>query len=211
MLGACSINKVVLMGNLTNDLELRQTANGFSTCRFTLAVTRGYQNQNGERETDFITCIAWRSTAEFICRNFSKGSKVIVTGELRAHSYEDRNHPDVRHYVTEVEVDEVTYGETRAAAQARGQNVGGQGGYNGGYQGGSQGGYQGGSQGSYQGGYQNQGGYQGGNNYQGGGYQNQGGYNSQPAHDSQQGQSNMSVGDLSDFTEVISDNTVLPF
>ena len=76
MLSACSINNVILMGRLTADPELRQTPSGVSTCQITVAVTRNYSNQDGDRPADFITVVAWRQTAEFICRNFSKG-KII--------------------------------------------------------------------------------------------------------------------------------------
>lgn len=109
MLGACSINKVILMGRLTSDPELRQTPNGVSTCQFTVAVTRGYASQNGERQSDFINVVAWRQTAEFICRYFSKGSMIAVEGQLRTRTYDDKRYPDVRHYVTEVYADKVSF------------------------------------------------------------------------------------------------------
>lgn len=172
MLGACAINAVMLMGRLTADPELRQTPSGVSTCQITVAVDRSYKTQSGEKQTDFITVIAWRQTAEFICRYFTKGRLILVEGELRTRTYDDKRYPDVRHYVTEVYANSVSFGETK---------------------GGSQGGYQG--QGSYQG----QSGYQG-----------QGGY-SQPAPPQyQQPASSVSVGDLNDFEEVISDSD-LPF
>lgn len=110
MLGACSINKVILMGRLTSDPELRQTPNGVSTCQFTVAVTRGYTSQNGERQSDFINVVAWRQTAEFICRYFSKGRLILVEGELRTRTYDDKRYPDVKHYVTEVLVDHAYFG-----------------------------------------------------------------------------------------------------
>ena len=109
MLGACSINKVILMGRLTSDPELRQTPNGVSTCQFTVAVTRGYTSQNGERQSDFINVVAWRQTAEFVCRYFNKGRLILVEGELRTRTYDDKRYPDVRHYVTEVYADKVSF------------------------------------------------------------------------------------------------------
>ncbi len=176
MLGACSVNNVILMGRLTSDPELRQTPSGVSTCQFTVAVTRGYANQHGERQTDFITVVAWRQTAEFVCRYFNKGKLILVEGELRTRTYDDKRYPDVRHYVTEVYADNVSFGETKGSA-------------GGGYQ-----------QGGYGGQPQN-------NNYG-----SQGGYSqpaqSQPAY--QQPAPAVSVGDLSDFEEVISDSD-LPF
>ena len=110
MLGACSINKVILMGRLTSDPELRQTPNGVSTCQFTVAVTRGYTSQNGERQSDFINVVAWRQTAEFVCRYFNKGRLILVEGELRTRTYDDKRYPDVKHYVTEVLAEHAYFG-----------------------------------------------------------------------------------------------------
>ena len=72
------LNKVILMGRLTADPELRQTPNGVSTCRFTVAVDRNFVQQGQERLADFISVVAWRQTAEFICRYFSKGRMICV-------------------------------------------------------------------------------------------------------------------------------------
>lgn len=116
MLGACSINKVILMGRLTSDPELRQTTNGVATCQVTVAVTRSYQGQNGERQSDFINVVAWRQTAEFICRYFTKGRLILVEGELRTRNYDDKRYPDVKHYVTEVYADNVSFGESKNAS-----------------------------------------------------------------------------------------------
>lgn len=114
------LNKVILMGRLTADPELRQTPSGVSTCQITVAVDRNYTSQGGERQTDFITVVAWRQTAEFISRYFAKGRMIIVEGNLRTRTYDDKRYPDVRHYVTEVYADNVQFGETKAAAQASG-------------------------------------------------------------------------------------------
>ena len=97
MLGACAINTVMLMGRLTSDPELRQTTSGVSTCQFTVAIDRNFKGQNGERQTDFINVVAWRQTAEFICRYFTKGRLILVEGELRTRTYDDKRYPDVRH------------------------------------------------------------------------------------------------------------------
>lgn len=115
MISSTAINCVTLMGRLTADPELRQTAGGISTVQFTLAVNRAFKNQNGEQESDFIRCVAWRQTAEFISRYFTKGRLIIVEGSLRTGSYDDRNHPDVKHYTTDVYVDSAAFGETKAA------------------------------------------------------------------------------------------------
>ncbi|MBQ8826324.1 MAG: single-stranded DNA-binding protein [Oscillospiraceae bacterium] len=115
------LNKVIIMGRLTADPELRQTPTGVSTCQITVAVNRNYVAQGQERQTDFITVVAWRSTAEFISRYFSKGKMIIVEGSLRTRTYDDKRYPDVRHYVTEVYADNVSFGETKTASQGQGQ------------------------------------------------------------------------------------------
>lgn len=104
------MNKVILMGRLTADPELRQTQSGIASCRFTVAVNRAFVDKNtGQRQADFITCVAWRQTAEFVSRYFRKGSMICVEGSLRTGSYQDRNHQDVTHYTTEVFVDNVEF------------------------------------------------------------------------------------------------------
>lgn len=98
------------MGRLTADPELRQTQSGIASCRFTVAVNRKYKNETtGEYDADFITCVAWRQTAEFISRYFSKGKMIALEGSLRTGSYQDRNHDDVTHYTTDVHVDNVEF------------------------------------------------------------------------------------------------------
>lgn len=104
------MNRVCLMGRLTSDPELRQTASGISSCSFNIAVDRGFKDQNGERQTDFISCTAWRQAAEFICRYFCKGKMIGIDGALRTRNYDDKRYPDVKHYVTEVLVDHAYFG-----------------------------------------------------------------------------------------------------
>lgn len=120
MLNACSINKVILMGRLTSDPELKQTPNGISTCRFTVAVDGGVNQTTNERRTDFITVNAWRQTAEFVCKYFSKGRLILVEGSLRTGSYTDRNHSDVTHYTCDVTAENVSFGETKSSSQGGG-------------------------------------------------------------------------------------------
>ena len=123
------MNKVILMGRLTADPELRQTQSGIASCRFTIAVNRRFVDKSsGERQADFITCVAWRQQAEFITRYFRKGSMICVEGNLRTGSYQDRNHSDVTHYTTEVFVDNVEFTGSKSESGSNG------GGYqNGGY------------------------------------------------------------------------------
>ena len=104
------MNKVILTGRLTADPELRQTQNGIASCRFTVAVDRKFADKStGTRQADFISCTAWRQTAEFIAKYFVKGQMIAVEGTLRTGSYQDRNHPDVTHFTTEVFVDSAEF------------------------------------------------------------------------------------------------------
>lgn len=104
------MNKVVLVGRLTADPELRQTQSGIASCQFTVAVDRRFADKNtGERQADFIRCQAWRQTAEFVGKYFSKGKMIALEGSLRTGSYTDRNHSDVTHYTTDVYVDNVEF------------------------------------------------------------------------------------------------------
>lgn len=104
------MNKVMLIGRLTADPELRQTQSGIASCQFTVAVNRKFADKNtGERQADFIRCQAWRQTAEFVSKYFSKGKMIALEGSLRTGSYTDRNHSDVTHYMTDVYVDNVEF------------------------------------------------------------------------------------------------------
>ncbi len=103
------MNKVIIMGRLTADPELRQTQSGISTCRFNVAVNRRIKNEQGEYEADFISCQAWRQTAEFINRNFRKGQMTAIEGTLRTGRYQDKNHSDVTHYTTDILVENVEF------------------------------------------------------------------------------------------------------
>ena len=101
------LNKVVLIGRLTRDPELRYTSSGIPVARFTLAVNRNYANQQGEREADFIPIVVWRGQAETSARYLNKGRLVAVAGRIQTGSYET---PDgQRRYTTEVVADEVRF------------------------------------------------------------------------------------------------------
>ncbi len=101
------LNRVILMGRITQDLELKSTQSGISVLSFTVAVDRGYVKQGEERQTDFINCVAWRQRAEFINNYFAKGRMIAIEGNLQTRTYDDKN--GVRHYVTEVVVDNVSF------------------------------------------------------------------------------------------------------
>ena len=83
------MNKVFLIGNLTRDPEIRETPSGVAMCRFAIAVSRPYSSQDGERQTDFFECTAWRGLAENIARFTKKGNKVAVAGHIQIRNYED--------------------------------------------------------------------------------------------------------------------------
>ena len=104
------MNSVQIIGRLTADPELKQTQSGISCCRFTVAVNRKFKNKDTDQyDADFISCVAWKQTAEFITRYFSKGKMIALEGMLRTGSYQDRNHADVTHYTTDVFVNNVEF------------------------------------------------------------------------------------------------------
>lgn len=84
------MNKAIIIGRLAADPELKQTGNGIAVTSFTVAVDRPYQKDK-ERVTDWLECVAWRGTAEFICKHFSKGDSIIVEGSVQTRSWEDKN------------------------------------------------------------------------------------------------------------------------
>ena len=104
------INKWIGMGRLTADPELRQTQSGVSSCNITVAVQRDFTDGSGERQSDFISVVAWRQTAEFICKYFGKGNMIAIEGQLRTRTYDDKRYPDVKHYVTEVLAEHAYFG-----------------------------------------------------------------------------------------------------
>ena len=99
------LNCAVIMGRLTSDPELRKTPSGVSVTRFTVAVDRAYK-QGEERKADFINVIAWRSTAEFICRNFNKGKMIAIQGAIETGSYEKDG---VKRNTFEINADNVSF------------------------------------------------------------------------------------------------------
>ncbi|AWE09170.1 single-stranded DNA-binding protein [Lysinibacillus sp. 2017] len=132
------INRVVLVGRLTKDPELRYTPSGVPMARFTIAVNRTFSNQSGEREADFIGCIAWRKQAENLANFMKKGSLIGVEGRIQTGSYEGQDGKRV--YTTDVVADAVQFLEPRGGAGTSqgmpnqqyggGQNYGGQPSYN---------------------------------------------------------------------------------
>ncbi len=105
------LNKAILVGRLTKDPELRSTASGVSVVSFTVAVTRSYARQGEERQTDFINCVAFRNTADFISRYFAKGNMIGVDGSIQTRTWDDQE--GKRHWVTEVIVNEAHFVESK--------------------------------------------------------------------------------------------------
>lgn len=105
------LNRVLLMGRLTRDPELRHTQSGTPVASFTLAIDRDFKPQGGEKETDFIDFVAWRNTAEFVSKYFSKGRMAVVDGRLQARTYEDRDGKTRK--AVEVVAESVYFGDSK--------------------------------------------------------------------------------------------------
>ena len=108
------MNKVILIGNLTKDPEITTTNNGVSVCRFTLAISRRFANAEGERETDFINIVVWRTLADNCHKFLKKGSKTAVVGNLQTRSYDAND--GTKRYITEVVAEEVEFISTKSDA-----------------------------------------------------------------------------------------------
>lgn len=143
------INRVVLVGRLTKDPELRYSPNGIASCRFQVAVNRTFQNQQGEREADFISCVAWRKQAENLANYIRKGGLIGLEGRIQTGSYEGQDGKRV--FTTDVVADSIQFLEPRnstggsqgASNYESSTNTGGT------YQGAPQGQYGGNNQPSY--------------------------------------------------------------
>ena len=105
------LNKIFIMGRLTRDPELRTTNSGTSVASFSLAVNRNYKGADGEKETDFIDCVAWRSTAEFAAKYFAKGRMAVVEGRLQIRPWTDKEGNNRRS--AEVIVDNMYFGDSK--------------------------------------------------------------------------------------------------
>lgn len=110
------INKVILVGRITKDPELRKTSSGISTVGFTLACNRRFSNSQGGQDADFINCVAWRQSADFMANYVKKGSLLGVEGRIQTRNYKDQNDRTV--YVTEVVCDSVQILESKRDTQA---------------------------------------------------------------------------------------------
>ena len=106
------LNHIVIMGRLTRDPELRTTQSGVNVASFSVAVERDFGSRDGgERQTDFIDCVAWRQTGEFVSRYFHKGSMIVVSGRLQSRKWQDRDGNNRTNW--EISADNVYFGESR--------------------------------------------------------------------------------------------------
>ena len=105
------LNKIFLMGRLTRDPELRRTGSGLAVASFSLAVDRDFKSQSGEKETDFIDIVAWRNTAEFVSKYFTKGRMAVVEGRLQIRDWTDKEGNKRRS--SEVVADSIYFGDSK--------------------------------------------------------------------------------------------------
>ena len=118
------LNHITIMGRLTRDPELRRTGSGVAVASFTVAVDRDFgKNENGERETDFIDCVAWRQTGEFVSKYFTKGRMAVVSGRLQIRSWTDKDGNKRR--TAEVVADNVYFGDSKRDGDNSGSSYGG--------------------------------------------------------------------------------------
>ena len=111
------LNKIILMGQLTRDPELRQTQSGTKVASFSLAVDRDFAGQDGKRETDFIDCVAWRGTGEFAAKYFTRGQMAAVEGRLQVRDWTDKDGAKRRSY--EVIVDSLYFAGSKRQSEER--------------------------------------------------------------------------------------------
>ena len=117
------LNHITIMGRLARDPELRRTSSGIAVSSFTVAVDRDFSSKDGgEKETDFIDCVAWRQTGEFVSKYFSKGSMIVVSGRLQIRSWNDKN-GNTRH-TSEVVADNCYFGDSKQSRDGGPANVG---------------------------------------------------------------------------------------
>ena len=121
------LNKIFIMGRLTRDPELRRTASSTAVAGFTLAVDRDFKSQNGEKSTDFIDVVAWRNTAEFVAKYFTKGRMAVVEGRLQIRDWKDKDGNNRRS--AEVVAENVYFGDSKRDGAPAGDYAAPMGGY----------------------------------------------------------------------------------
>lgn len=107
------LNKIIVIGRLTHDPELRRTGSGTPVCSFSIACDRDFKSQSGEKETDFFDVVAWRTTGEFVSKYFTKGRMVVVEGRLQIREWQDKEGNKRRS--AEINADNVYFGDSRPA------------------------------------------------------------------------------------------------
>lgn len=113
------LNHITIMGRLTKDPELRRTGSGVAVASFTVAVDRDFvDKQSGEKETDFIPCVAWRQTGEFVSKYFSKGRMIVVSGRLQVRRW--KNDEGENRSATEIVADNVYFGDSKSSSESAG-------------------------------------------------------------------------------------------
>lgn len=111
------MNKWCGVGRITKDTEIKTTSNNSKLCQFTVAIDRKFKDKDGNRQADFINCLAWGKNAEFIGKYFNKGSRIGIVGSIQTRSYADKDGKTV--YVTEVVVDEAEFVESASNGEAK--------------------------------------------------------------------------------------------
>lgn len=114
------LNHITIMGRLVRDPELRYTQSGIAVASFTVAVDRDFKSESGERQTDFIDCVAWRQTGEFVSKYFSKGSMAAVSGRLQIRDWQDKEGNKRRN--SEIVVDNIYFGESKRSQNSNENN-----------------------------------------------------------------------------------------
>ena len=109
------LNHITIMGRITKDIELRRTPTGVAVASFTLAVDRDFKEKSGEKETDFIDCVAWKNTAEFVEKYFGKGRMAVVSGRLQIRNWTDKDGNKRR--TAEVIADNVYFGDSKKESE----------------------------------------------------------------------------------------------
>ena len=110
------LNNITIMGRICNDIELRRTGNGVAVASFTVAVDRDFKSENGEKETDFIDCVAWRQTGEFVQKYFAKGRMIVISGRLQTRNWTDKE--GTKRKTSEIKVDNAYFGDSKTNAQS---------------------------------------------------------------------------------------------
>ena len=115
------MNKVILVGRLVRDPELKTTPSGVSVCSFTVACDRRYQKEGEDRQADFINCVAWRGTADFVSKYITKGTRIALDGSIQTRSWDDDQ--GNRRYVTEVLAEHVEFAQSKSEGQSKANDL----------------------------------------------------------------------------------------